>query len=156
MMPLMFHIISVHYQPLLTPLCLRFLSKSLHFHPILSRYQFPEGPVCDWPNGVDCVTVTPKPTNVPTTDPTTITTTEPSTTTPKPTTTTPEGFCLVDNDCSKTPCSSCENQQCYDPECCEVRYFLAPTGAQEVTICVCLSVCPLQVCLEHSIFIFLG
>ena len=44
----------------------------------------------------------------------------PTTTTPKPTTT-PEGFCLVDDDCSNTPCSSCENQQCYDPECCEVK-----------------------------------
>merc|ERR1711976_574120 len=76
------------------------------------KYQYPEGPVCDWPNGVDCATSTPKPTNVPTTEPKT------TTTTPKPTTT-PEGFCLVDDDCSNTPCSSCENQQCYDPECCE-------------------------------------
>jgi len=83
------------------------------------KYQFPEGPVCDWPNGVDCTTSTPKPTNVPTTDP--ITTTKSTTTTTKAptTTTTPEGFCLADEDCSNTPCSSCENQQCVDPECCE-------------------------------------
>ena len=34
--------------------------------------------------------------------------------------------------------------------------FLAPTGAQGVTIFVCLYVRPVQVCLEQSIFIFLG
>ena len=39
----------------------------------------------------------------------------------------------------------------------ELCYFMAPTGAQEVTLSVCLSVRlsvrPAQVCLEHSIFI---
>ena len=34
--------------------------------------------------------------------------------------------------------------------------FLAPTGALEMLIFVCLSVCPVKSCLEQSIFIYLG
>ena len=36
------------------------------------------------------------------------------------------------------------------------KIFLAPTGAQEVTLCVCMSVRPAQVCQEQSIFILIG
>ena len=37
-----------------------------------------------------------------------------------------------------------------------ISSFLAPTGAQGVTLSVCLSVRPASVCLEQSIFIFQG
>ena len=38
----------------------------------------------------------------------------------------------------------------------EVFTFLAPTGAQEVLLFVRLFVCPVQVCLELSFFIFVA
>jgi len=86
------------------------------------RYQYPVGPVCDWPGNVLCVGSTQRPTT--------------STTTPDPGCITDDdcqdnewcdtsGFpgvcrigCRDDSGCSATSCSTCVEHVCHDPECC--------------------------------------
>jgi len=88
------------------------------------QYQAPVGPVCDWPNVVQCVYSSPAPT------------TTTSTTTPDPGCITDEdcldnewcdtsgfpGICRIgcrdDDGCTATSCSTCEDHVCHDPECC--------------------------------------
>jgi len=78
------------------------------------RYQYPEGPVCDFPDNVNCTngysTNSKYPTNP----------TQPATpSTPKPTDPTHgPGYCESDGDCTGMTCSQCLNNQCFDPECC--------------------------------------
>jgi len=75
------------------------------------RYQYPEGPVCDFPDKVNCTngysTNSKYPTNPtqPTHPPT-----EPPTHGP--------GYCESDGDCDGMSCSQCLNNMCFDPECC--------------------------------------
>jgi len=76
------------------------------------RYQYPEGPVCSWPDSFECrnnwTTQTPP---TPTTPPTTL-----NPTTKYPPTPAPE--CREDGDCAATVCSTCEAGECRDPDCC--------------------------------------
>merc|ERR1712002_632893 len=92
------------------------------------RYQYPVGPVCDFPDHVNCTNGYSTSNRIPTT------------TTPKTTTTThPEGYCESDADCTGSSCSHCVNNQCVDPECC------TSDDCADVTDMVC-SVCDMETC----------
>jgi len=90
------------------------------------RYQFPVGPVCDYPDNVNCTNGYTTDTNYPT-HPTV------------PTTTTPEGYCKSDADCTGSSCSHCVNHMCVDPECC------TDDDCGDITNMVC-SVCDMETC----------
>ena len=90
------------------------------------RYQFPVGPVCDFPDNVNCTNGYTTDTNYPT-HPTV------------PTTTTPEGYCKSDADCTGSSCSHCVNHACVDPECC------TDDECGDITNMVC-SVCSMDTC----------
>ena len=90
------------------------------------RYQFPVGPVCDFPDNVNCTNGYTTDTNYPT-HPTV------------PTTTTPEGYCKSDADCTGSSCSHCVNHACVDPECC------TDDECGDITNMVC-SVCDMETC----------
>ena len=97
------------------------------------RYQYPEGPVCDWPDNVNCTNGYTKPPG-PTT--TTIPTTTTTPTTPDPGCKTDDDClddqwcdtsvkpgeckpgCRTSDDCTAMSCSMCVEHQCEDPECC--------------------------------------
>jgi len=92
------------------------------------RYQYPVGPVCDFPDNVNCTNGYSTSNRVPTTTTTTTTTT-----------THPEGYCESDADCTGSSCSHCVNNQCVDPECC------TSDDCADVTDMVC-SVCDMETC----------
>jgi len=122
------------------------------------RFQGELGPVCDWPDVVECVGSTARPTTSTTTPlPTTTVTTTTPTTTPDPGCITDDdcednewcdtsGFpgvcrigCRDDSGCTATSCSTCVDHVCHDPECCD------DGDCPDVTDLIC-SICSANLC----------
>jgi len=68
------------------------------------RYQYPEGPVCDWPDHVNCTNHIPNPCDACEDWQTCV-----------------DGECTgcrTSDDCTAMVCSTCDDNMCVDPECC--------------------------------------
>lgn len=116
------------------------------------RWQYPLGPVCDFPDNVNCTngySTSTKYPPVPTTT-TTTTTEDPGCHTDDDcpsdqwcdTSVDPgecKPGCRTSNDCTAMSCSECVNHQCVDPECC------ADDDCEAVTNMFC-SVCQVDTC----------
>jgi len=114
------------------------------------RYQYPQGPVCDFPDNVNCTngysTVTHYPTQpthpTPTTDPGCHTDDDCPSDMWCDTSVNPgecKPGCRTNADCTEMSCSECINHQCVNPECC------TNDDCEEVTNMFC-SVCNVDTC----------